>query len=359
MAETKTGAPNIQDVFLNYARREKLAVTLHLLDGREFEARIKNFDRFALIVEHNGMDHLIFKHAIATIRTPRSVPELLLVASSLSGVFRRAIVIVLDSVGAGELPDAALYGDQGSNTLGNIADAQPCSIPTLAALGLGCAVALPGVPVSGRAAGGVRPDGRAIGGQGLGDRPLGADGDRARSRVPDVPARLSAGADRRVRVAHRPPGARQRRRLGHRHHRRARRRAHAHGPAHCLHVGRQRVPDCRARGRRAGRSSTSGAEIAYEIAVEGAGLGRVIARPFVGAPGSFRRTANRHDYAMPPQRRDAARSADRARSSRHGDRQDQRPVRGPRHRRSASRPRATTTAWTSLADRLATIRIAG
>ena len=75
MAETKTGAPNIQDVFLNYARREKLPVTLHLLDGREFEARIKNFDRFALIVEHAGMDHLIFKHAIATIRTPRSVPN--------------------------------------------------------------------------------------------------------------------------------------------------------------------------------------------------------------------------------------------------------------------------------------------
>jgi phosphopentomutase len=41
-------------------------------------------------------------------------------------------------------------------------------------------------------------------------------------------------------------------------------------------------------------------EIAYEIAVQGAGLGRVIARPFVGAPGAFKRTANRHDYAMPP-----------------------------------------------------------
>ena len=60
--------PNIQDVFLNYARRERLAVDLHLIDGREFEARIKNFDRFALIVEHNGVDHLVFKHAIATIR---------------------------------------------------------------------------------------------------------------------------------------------------------------------------------------------------------------------------------------------------------------------------------------------------
>ena len=71
MAETKTGAPNIQDVFLNYARREKLPVTIHLLDNREFEARIKNFDRFALIVEHGGMDHLIFKHAISNVSLPR------------------------------------------------------------------------------------------------------------------------------------------------------------------------------------------------------------------------------------------------------------------------------------------------
>ena len=41
-------------------------------------------------------------------------------------------------------------------------------------------------------------------------------------------------------------------------------------------------------------------EIAYELAVEGLGLGRVIARPFVGSAGRFVRTANRHDYAMPP-----------------------------------------------------------
>jgi phosphopentomutase len=40
--------------------------------------------------------------------------------------------------------------------------------------------------------------------------------------------------------------------------------------------------------------------VAYELAVEGLGLGRVIARPFVGVAGAFTRTANRHDYAMPP-----------------------------------------------------------
>jgi len=65
--------PNIQDVFLNYARREKMSVNIHLIDGRQFDARIKNFDRFAVIVEVDGADHLVFKHAIATIATQRSV----------------------------------------------------------------------------------------------------------------------------------------------------------------------------------------------------------------------------------------------------------------------------------------------
>ncbi len=64
---------SLQDVVLNSARRDRVAVTIHLLDGRQFEARIKNFDRFTLIVEIDGADHLIFKHAIATIATQRSV----------------------------------------------------------------------------------------------------------------------------------------------------------------------------------------------------------------------------------------------------------------------------------------------
>ncbi len=71
--ETKSTAaqPNIQDVFLNYARREKLAVHIRLMDGSDLEGRVKNFDRFAVIVEYGGADHMIFKHAIATIRSPR------------------------------------------------------------------------------------------------------------------------------------------------------------------------------------------------------------------------------------------------------------------------------------------------
>lgn len=70
---TSSTQPNIQDVFLNHARRDRVAVVLHLMDGRRLDARIKNFDRFAVIVEIEGGDHLIFKHAIATIETRRSV----------------------------------------------------------------------------------------------------------------------------------------------------------------------------------------------------------------------------------------------------------------------------------------------
>jgi len=68
-----TKQANIQDVFLNYVRREKLTITVRMMDGSELEGRIKNFDRFALVLDHGGVDHLIFKHAIAAIRTPKPV----------------------------------------------------------------------------------------------------------------------------------------------------------------------------------------------------------------------------------------------------------------------------------------------
>jgi len=63
--------PNIQDAFLNYVRRERLAVSIQLMTGERLDGRIKNFDRFAVIVEIDGADHMLFKHAIASIRTPR------------------------------------------------------------------------------------------------------------------------------------------------------------------------------------------------------------------------------------------------------------------------------------------------
>ena len=72
-AKTAHAQPNIQDVFLNYVRREKLTVTIRMMDGSELEGRIKNFDRFALVLDQSGTDHMIFKHAIAGIKTPKAV----------------------------------------------------------------------------------------------------------------------------------------------------------------------------------------------------------------------------------------------------------------------------------------------
>ena len=72
-AKGPSAPPNIQDVFLNHARRDRLVVTIRLMDGHDLEGRIKNFDRFAIIVEHDGADHMIFKHAIASIRSGRAM----------------------------------------------------------------------------------------------------------------------------------------------------------------------------------------------------------------------------------------------------------------------------------------------
>ena len=70
-ARTPTEA-NVQDAFLNLMRREHQPVNLRLMDGTEIEARVKSFDRFAVILEQDGADYLIFKHAIASIRASRS-----------------------------------------------------------------------------------------------------------------------------------------------------------------------------------------------------------------------------------------------------------------------------------------------
>ena len=72
-----TAQPNIQDVFLNSARRDRVPVVVHLLDGRQFEGRIKNFDKYAVVVEVDGADQLVFKHAIVTLATERSLANYL------------------------------------------------------------------------------------------------------------------------------------------------------------------------------------------------------------------------------------------------------------------------------------------
>lgn len=72
LSREKESAPSAQDAFLNTARRERLAVTVHLMTGQMFDARVKGFDRYAVIVEVEGTERLVFKHAIAVIETARA-----------------------------------------------------------------------------------------------------------------------------------------------------------------------------------------------------------------------------------------------------------------------------------------------
>ena len=75
--EAKAAPQNIQDGFLNLARREKLTVTIYLVNGAKLLGRIKSFDKFSLILESGAQEQLIFKHAISTIsQSRRSTGEL-------------------------------------------------------------------------------------------------------------------------------------------------------------------------------------------------------------------------------------------------------------------------------------------
>ena len=62
-------AQNIQDAFLNNARKEKSVITIYLLSGVKLSGRIKSFDKYSLILETNNQEQLIFKHAISTVVT--------------------------------------------------------------------------------------------------------------------------------------------------------------------------------------------------------------------------------------------------------------------------------------------------
>ena len=214
--------------------------------------------------------------------------------------FRRVFIIVIDSLGVGELPDAAAYGDEGSNTLGNIAAQVPLRIPNLHALGISRVAALPGLP----------PVATPLGACGrMAEQSPGKDsvtghwelmGLQLERAFPTFPHGFPEDA---MRDYERRIG---RRTLG-----------------NIVASGTQIIVDLGSEHIRTGwpiiyTSADSVfqiaahedvipvpdlyrmCEIAYAQFVDGMGLGRVIARPFVGAPGTFRRTANRHDYAIPP-----------------------------------------------------------
>lgn len=58
---------NIQDGFLNSLRKEKAVVTIYLMSGVKLTGRIRSFDKFAVVLDSNGQEQLIFKHAISTV----------------------------------------------------------------------------------------------------------------------------------------------------------------------------------------------------------------------------------------------------------------------------------------------------
>src|SRR5262249_58764775 len=65
-------AQNIQDAFLNNARKEKSVITIYLLSGVKLSGRIKSFDKYSLVLETNNQEQLIFKHAVSTVVTLKS-----------------------------------------------------------------------------------------------------------------------------------------------------------------------------------------------------------------------------------------------------------------------------------------------
>ena len=71
----KPTAQNIQDAFLNSARRDKLSVTINLMNGTTLAGRIKSFDKFSLMLDVGGQDVLVFKHAISTVSQERKKPD--------------------------------------------------------------------------------------------------------------------------------------------------------------------------------------------------------------------------------------------------------------------------------------------
>ncbi len=214
--------------------------------------------------------------------------------------FERVFVIVLDSVGIGELPDAAQYGDRGSDTLGNIGRQEALRLPTLESLGLGNIVALPGIPPADAPRGSFGRMAEASPGKDSVTGHWEIAGlvlDRPFPTFPDgFPVSLIEAFEARIgrgilgnEVA---SGTEIVSRLGATHMVTGRPIVYTSADSVfqvAAHEDVIPVPDLYRM-----------CEVAYELTVEGLGLGRVIARPFRGEPGAFVRTANRHDYAMPP-----------------------------------------------------------
>jgi phosphopentomutase len=213
---------------------------------------------------------------------------------------RRAIVLVIDACGVGALPDAALYGDEGTNTLLHVAEATGgLELDTLRALGLGSILPLPGVP----AAADPAVHGRL--------HPLGPGKDSvtghwelmgvvAQHPLPTYPdgfppaviERLQRAMGQEI-ICNRPyNGIAAVEEFG---------AEHLRSGSLILYTSQDSVLQLAAHVERIAPERLYRACEAARAAMTGEhAVGRIIARPFTGEEGSFRRTEGRRDFVLPP-----------------------------------------------------------
>jgi len=214
--------------------------------------------------------------------------------------FTRAIVIVLDSVGVGELPDATAYGDQGSDTVGNIARAVPLKLATMRSLGFGRIASLGGAPpptmppaATGRMAEASAGKDSVTGHWEM----MGIVLERPFPVFPDgfskdIIQTFSTLTGRAVLGNKAASGTAIIDELGPEHMKTGALIVYTSADSVFQIAAHEEVVPL--------RELYRACELAYKLVGEGLGVGRVIARPFIGTPGRFKRTANRHDYALPP-----------------------------------------------------------
>ena len=217
----------------------------------------------------------------------------------MATLFRRAIVIVMDSVGIGELPDAAAYGDRGSDTLGHIAARVPLSVPALRGLGLDRVASIGGAQTTNVSGAYGRMAEASAGKDSVTGHweMMGVVLDRPFPVFPngfpdDIIDEFSRRTGRGVLGNVAASGTQIIDALGAEHMRTGSLIVYTSADSVfqiAAHESVVPVPEL-----------YRACEIGYRLVAEGLGVGRVIARPFIGSPGHFTRTANRHDYALPP-----------------------------------------------------------
>jgi phosphopentomutase len=216
--------------------------------------------------------------------------------------FSRVIWIVLDSVGIGEMPDAAAYGDAGSDTLGNIARIRGIRVPNLARLGLGNIAPLTGIAPAAAPAGAYGKCTLASPGKDTTTGHWEMVGIHLAKPFPlyphgfppDVINEFERRTGRRTLGNKAASGTEIIKELGVEHMRTGSPIIYTSADSVFQIAAHEEVIPL--------WELYKMCETAREILRGPHEVGRVIARPFIGTPGSFTRTPNRHDYAVPPPR---------------------------------------------------------